>query len=233
MRKALNDNTLVQVAVLGVLALVVGFLLITRVAHKSSTSTSTTSTTTASAVPGAVTTPTDSSATATAPTATDSSATATTPESTVTTPSSSTAPASVATAPAAAAAAAPGKFVIGPGLPAPVVKAYAQGKVVVLLVVRRGGIDDDAVKASVEHMRHAPDVALFVTNAGHVSRYSRIASGVDLDRVPALIVLRPRKLSRGSPQATVSYGFRGPDSIAQAVHNALYKGPSNLPYYPK
>lgn len=126
-----------------------------------------------------------------------------------------------------------GKFVAGPGLPSPVVKAYDADKVVVLLVVRRGGIDDDAVKASVERMGGLPDIAVFVTNAGHVSRYSRIAAGVNLDRVPALIVLRPQKLSHGTPTATVSYGFRGPDSVAQAVADALYKGPTDVPYYPK
>ena len=49
----------------------------------------------------------------------------------------------------------------------------------------------------------------------------------------ALIVLRPRKLTDGTPVATVSYGFRGPDSIGQAIHDAVYKGPTNLPYYPK
>ena len=102
-----------------------------------------------------------------------------------------------------------------------------------LLVVRRGGIDDDAVKASVERMSGLPDTAVFVTNAGHVSRYSRIASGVDLDRVPALIVLRPQKLTHGTPTATVSYGFRGPESVAQAIADALYKGPTDVPYYPK
>jgi hypothetical protein len=145
------------------------------------------------------------------------------------------APSTTPAAPAgsAAAPAAAGEFVAGPGLPRPVVQAYNADKVVVLLVVRRGGIDDDAVKASVERMSGLPDTAVFMTNAGHVSRYSRIASGVDLDRVPALIVLRQQKLTHGTPTATVSYGFRGPASVAQAIADALYKGPTNVPYYPK
>jgi len=212
-RKAINDNPVVQVGVLAVLALVVGFMVITRMSGKNSETSTDTSTTAASVVPGAATTPT-TPATPTAPTAT--------------TPST-TAPATDAVAEAAAA----GKFVAGPGLPAPVVQAYADNKVVVLLVVRRKGIDDEAVKAGVEQQGNAPDVALFVTNAGHISRYSRIATGVNVDRVPALIVLRPRKLTDGTPVATVSYGFRGPDSIGQAIHDAVYKGPTNLPYYPK
>ena len=210
MRKAINDNPIVQVGVLAVLALVVGFILITRMSNKSSEPSTDTSTTEASVAPGTATTP-----------ATPTDPTATTP--------STTAPSTGAVAEAAAA----GKFVAGPGLPAPVVQAYAANKVVVLLVVRRNGIDDEAVKASVEHEGSAADVALFMTNAGHISRYSRIVTGVNVDRVPALIVLRPRKLTKGTPVASVSYGFRGPDSVAQAINDALYKGPTNQPYYPK
>ena len=218
MRKAINDNPMVQIGVIGLLVVVVGFFLLTQMGKGSSTSS--TSSTEASVAPDASATPSDSSATATTP-----------PASTVTTPSvsaPSTTPAGSAAAPAAT-----GEFVAGPGLPRPVVQAYNADKVVVLLVVRRGGIDDDAVKASVERMSGLPDTAVFMTNAGHVSRYSRIASGVDLDRVPALIVLRPQKLTHGTPTATVSYGFRGPASVAQAIADALYKGPTNVPYYPK
>jgi hypothetical protein len=221
MRKAINDNPMVQIGVIGLLVVVVGFFLLTQMGKGSSTSS--TSSTAASVAPDASATPSDSSATATTP-----------PASTATTPSVS-APSTTPAAPAgsAAAPAATGEFVAGPGLPRPVVQAYNADKVVVLLVVRRGGIDDDAVKASVERMSGLPDTAVFMTNAGHVSRYSRIASGVDLDRVPALIVLRPQKLTHGTPTATVSYGFRGPASVAQAIADALYNGPTNVPYYPK
>ena len=221
MRKAINDNPMVQIGVIGLLVVVVGFFLLTQMGKGSSTSS--TSSTAASVAPDASATPSDSSATATTP-----------PASTATTPSVS-APSTTPATPAgsAAAPAATGEFVAGPGLPRPVVQAYNADKVVVLLVVRRGGIDDDAVKASVERMSGLPDTAVFMTNAGHVSRYSRIASGVDLDRVPALIVLRPQKLTHGTPTATVSYGFRGPASVAQAIADALYNGPTNVPYYPK
>jgi len=221
MRKAINDNPMVQIGVIGLLVVVVGFFLLTQMGKGSSTSS--TSSTEASVAPDASATPSDSSATATTP-----------PASTATTPSVSV-PSTTPAAPAgsAAAPAAAGEFVAGPGLPRPVVQAYNADKVVVLLVVRRGGIDDGAVKASVERMSGLPDTAVFMTNAGHVSRYSRIASGVDLDRVPALIVLRPQKLTHGTPTATVSYGFRGPASVAQAIADALYNGPTNVPYYPK
>ena len=227
MRKALNDNPMVQVGILGVLALVVGFVLITQM-HKGSSSSSSSSPTSSSEASAAGTpaAPTDSSAPATTP----SDSTAATPPATTASPTTDSGTA----APAAPTAAAAGGFVAGPGLPEPVVNAYKDNEAVVLLVVRRGGIDDEAVKQSVEGMSGLPDVALFMTNAGHVSRYSRIASGVNLDRVPALIVLRPRKLTHGgTPEALVSYGFRGPDSVAQAIHDALYKGRTDLPYYPQ
>jgi hypothetical protein len=227
MRKALNENPMVQIGILGILALVVGFLLITQMGGGSSTSTSTTTPSSAatSTAPDASAAPTDSSATATTPSTSTAPSTA---AATVTPDVSSS-----ATGSAVAPALAPGKFVAGPGLPSSVVNAYKADKVVVLLVVRHGGIDDDAVKASVERMHGLPDVALFITNAGHVSRYSRIASGVNLDRVPALIVVRPAKLTHGTPTAMVSYGFRGPQSVAQAIADALYKGPTNVPYYPR
>ena len=35
------------------------------------------------------------------------------------------------------------------------------------------------------------------------------------------------------PTAVVSYGFRGARSVEQALDDALYKGPTDLPYYPK
>ncbi len=74
---------------------------------------------------------------------------------------------------------------------------------------------------------------MFVTNAGHIARYSRITQGVDVNRVPALIVLRPRHLTRGVPKASVSYGFRGPESVDQAVRTPSTRARSNLPYYPR
>jgi hypothetical protein len=216
MRKALNENPVVQIGALAALTLLVGFLLITRMSHKSSESSSATTT-------SAIAAPTSSSESSVAPATSGTDATSLAP--------ATTAPPVTAGASAGATA---GQFVAGPGLPAPVVQAYKANRVVVLLVVRRNGIDDDAVKSSVESMAGSANVTLFVSNAGHIARYSRIAAGVNVDRVPALIVLRPRSLTDGPvPEATVSYGFRGPDSVAQSIRDALYKGPTNLPYYPK
>jgi hypothetical protein len=218
MRKALNDNPVAQIAVFGVLAVVVGFLLLTRVATKSSggeeSATPSAPVTSAPADDASSTTPSTSADTAPPATSSDEPSTAPLP-------------------PAPSSAASLGEFVAGPGLPRPLVKAYAHDKTVVLLVLRRRGIDDDRLRRNVERLRRKNDLALFVTNAGHIASYARITQGVNVDRVPALIVLRPKHLTHGTPRASLSYGFRGPESVDQAIRDALYKGPSNLPYYPK
>jgi hypothetical protein len=216
LRKALNDNPVAQIGVLGALAVIVAFLLLTHVAGKSGGSGSAASAGTTS---GAPTTPTIADGDSTAATA---------PSPAVGTAAPTTDPSS-----APPAGATTGEFVAGPGLPATVVKAYADDKTVVLLVFRHRAVDDAAVRASVERLRGRSDLAVFVTHAAHIARYARITEGVDVNRVPALIVLRPRHLTDGTPTASVSYGFRGPDSVEQAIRDALYKGPSDLPYYPR
>jgi hypothetical protein len=210
-RKAINDNPMVQIALIGGLAVIVAFFVMTRVmGHKSASSTTPTTPTTTAPVAGTVTTPST-----TAPSGTP--------------PSTGT-----ATSPVAPTTAMPsGKLVAGPGLPKTVASAYGQDKAVVLLITRRRGIDDNAVKTSVERLRANRNLAVFVANAGKISRFSRITQGVDVNRVPALVVVRPKHLTNGPPTATVSYGFRDADSVQQAVRDTLYKGPTNLPYYPK
>jgi hypothetical protein len=205
-RKAINENPMVQIGLIGGLAVIVAFFFMTRVmGHKSASSTAPTTPTTAAPVGGVATTP------------------STTAPSTGTT-----------TTPAGSTTAMPsGKLVAGPGLPKLVASAYAHDKAVVLLITRRRGIDDAAVKASVERLRASGNLAVFVANAGKISRFSRITQGVNVNRVPALVVVRPKHLTNGPPTATISYGFRDADSVQQAVRNTLYKGPTNLPYYPK
>jgi len=218
-RRSLNENPVVQVALVGLLAVAVAFLLMTRVLNRDE---------------GGSLEPEPSSATTTAP-ATD--AASSTDASASTAPATPTAPASgvpPATGAAAAPAAATGAFVAGPGLPAEVVKAYASGKPVVILITRRAGIEDKRLRAMVSQARGVGDSVVFTSYAHDIARYSRITRGVDVSRVPALVVLRPRKLSEGAvPEATVSYGFRGPESVEQAVRDALYKGRDDIPYYPE
>jgi len=112
-----------------------------------------------------------------------------------------------------------------PPLPKPVARAYDAGKTVVLLVVRDGGIDDGLVAASTKQVADESDVALFVAPVKQIAHYGAITLGVDVTQVPALIVMRPKRLSDGTPQASVDYGFQSAQSIDQAIRDASYKGP--------
>lgn len=235
MREKLNDNPLVQVAILGVLALIVGFVLITRMGGGPATEpvanpVPTDPTTGAPlSTPGTAGTPATSGGAATSTVPATPSADGSSPSGSAPTPSDGSGGAGTATAPAD-----PLGFAAGPGLPKPVADAYDADKVVVLLIVGKDGIDDEKVQPIVEELHKRSDTELFVVEAKDVSKYSRIARGVDVQQTPALVVLRPKKLTdRGTlPTATIEYGFRGPDSVSQAVDDALYKGPSDLPYYP-
>ncbi len=75
------------------------------------------------------------------------------------------------------------------------------------------------------------DVALFVVPAKQISRYAAITLGVEVQQVPALVVMRPRDLSEGVPQASVIYGFQSAQSIEQAIRDASYDGPE-ASYHP-
>lgn len=120
----------------------------------------------------------------------------------------------------------------GPGLPAPVVRAWEGGDAVVLLVAKDAAVDDRLVHDSVAALSGRAGVTVFVTPASEVARYSRIAQGVGVDRAPALVVIRPKRLSGSVPQATVEYGFRSAQGVEQAVDDALYSGRDNVPYHP-
>jgi hypothetical protein len=104
---------------------------------------------------------------------------------------------------------------------------------VVLLVVRQGGIDDRLVRNSVRSLSSDGGVSVFVTRANHVARYSRITQGVGVSQAPALVVVRPKRVSGSVPEAQVDYGFRDAQGVVQAVHDAVYSGKDNLPYSPR
>jgi hypothetical protein len=76
-----------------------------------------------------------------------------------------------------------------------------------------------------------PSVSAFVVPADRIARYASIAQGAAVDRVPALVVLRPKRLDKGIATASVHYGFQSPESVVQAVVDAGYKG-RTLDYHP-
>jgi hypothetical protein len=219
MRKALNDNPMIQIAVIGVLILVVALFFMMNVKKKDGSE--------------------SSSASPATPAASGASAGGTTTPVTVSpdgAPAASSSPASggaAAALPAPTGVVTPDALIPGPGLPKEVVTAWKGGDAIALLIVRGGGIDDRLVRSSVESLSEDAGVAVFVTRAKHVARYSRITQGVGVDQVPALVVVRPRRETGSVPQAQVSYGFRDSRSVTQAVHDALYTGPDNLPYSPR
>jgi hypothetical protein len=123
----------------------------------------------------------------------------------------------------------------GPGAPpAPpraVVAAFDAGNTVALLFIRDGGIDDRLVARAVGRLQSVDGVTTFVIPTSQLARYVSIAQGVDLNRVPALVVIRPKALSKGYDAASVHYGFQSSESIVQAVVDARYRG-GTLAYHP-
>jgi hypothetical protein len=130
-----------------------------------------------------------------------------------------------------ASAASAAASIPAPPMPAPVAAAYKADKTVVLLVVHGGPTDAGLVAGSLASLATVPNVAPFVVPAQRIARYAAITLGADVQQVPALVVMRLRRLSGGIPQASVNYGFQTPQSIVQAVRDASYKGPEAT-YYP-
>jgi hypothetical protein len=217
MRQAINENPKVQIAVIGVLLLIVGFVLVTRVmggSEEAPPPPATSAATGSEVISGAPTSDPAAAAGTAAPTATAAPVAA-----------ASSAPAEPA------GTVSPEALIPGPGLPADVKRAYVRGDAIVLLVVKNSATDDRLVRDSVEALSE-PGTAVFVVAASKIARYSRITQGVGVNRVPALVVVRPKGLSGPAPEAHVSYGFRNSQSVVQAVKDALYSGPDDLPYSP-
>jgi len=207
-RRALNENPIVQIALIGVLGIAAALLVLMGMGGSDSEEAAPVPAGDAAAVPAG-----DPAAVGGVP---------------------APAPAVAAEAPPATGVEASEGFVAGPGLPRSVVDAYERNETVVLLVTRRGGVDDRQVKLAVAlaALRSSPDIAVFTAAVKHTARYSRITEGVSLDRVPALIVLSPKEVGGPMPKATVSYGYRKLESVEQAIRNAGYEGPK-LPYHPE
>ena len=221
MRKALNENPMVQLAVLGVCAIVFAVILFTSVLKKdeqpATTTTSPAATTTSD--PAASSDPSASASTS-SPSAGSSASSGTAPA----TPETDT------VTPPAGGATADG-LLPSKGLPEDVLVAFARNKAIALLVVDPKGLSDKQLEQFTDTLRSRDDVEVFVVNVKDIAKYARITAGVSVSRTPALVVVRPRKLTDSTPTAAVSYGFRGPRSVNQAVDDALYDG-KQVPSYP-
>ncbi len=216
MRDAINNNPKVQLGVLAALVLVAAVVLLpSMMGGKSSSS-------------GGATTNTVS-------------ARATTPQGSVDVTVETTQPPAGETAATAGAAGVasppttvdPQALIPGPGLPRPLIDAWKDGKAVVLLIVRNHGIDDQLVSHSVRGLSGDSNLSIFVAHANRIARYSRITQGVGVSQVPALVIVRPKRISGSVPEAQVAYGFRDSQTVVQYVHDALYSGKDDLPYSPR
>jgi hypothetical protein len=218
MRKALNENPMVQIAVLGVAAIAFAVILFTSVLKKD-----------------------DTASTATDPAAATSSATGSDPAQTTSDPAatadSSAAPTDSSAAPAPTQAAPPAGGSISDGLlpskglPRDVLVAFAKNETIALLVIDPKGMSDEKVEEYTRALRNRDDVRVFIVDVKNIADYSRVTIGATVNRVPALVVIRPRKLTGSVPTASVSYGFRDAASVNQAIDDAVYKG-KQIPSYP-
>lgn len=118
-------------------------------------------------------------------------------------------------------------------LPQAVNAAYHDGETIVLLAYRKGGIDDKLTREAAAVAEEIPGVAFFETEIDHIARYSEITGPIGVQQVPALIVVRPKKLNNGGPaEALLNYGFQTGEDVRQAIVDSRYKGPE-LTYAPK
>ncbi len=208
MRQALNENPMVQLAVLGIGGIVIAFLLFTTVLKKdepapeppAAAAAADPAAPAATADPAATTPPADAGATV--PPAGDGTAV----------PSSNT------------------ELKASKGLPKEVLAAYSADKAVVLLVIDPKAEGNARLIAATKRQADT-DTEVFVVDVNDIADYSRITEGVSVSRTPALVVVRPKQLSDGVPTASVSYGFVDPQSLKQAIDGAFYDG-GNVPAYP-
>ncbi len=208
MREQLNNNPVVQVALIGVLAALALFVFVLKPGGGEEEESS-------SAGP-TVATVNGVTATGSSPGEAVENAVAGIEEGSVTAVGSGATPISVPVPPP----------------PADYRRAYEANKTVVLLVVHDGGIDDRRVASASRVLPYLPNVALIEVPVRELPRYAAITVGLELNRVPALVVVRPRNLSGGVPQASIDYGFQTVESVVQAVRDASYKGPEKT-YHPE
>jgi hypothetical protein len=208
MREKLNENPVAQIALLGVLAVVVGYLLLSKMGGGGEGGSPESPTAGVESVA-----PSESTAPSTQGSVSTGEAAGTAPQ------------IAAATSSVAAPASRP--------LPAKVDVAYRRNKIVVVLLVRDGGFDDHIVRRATKMLEGNSHIAFFSAKAMHVARFAALTGPLGVNRVPALIVIRPKRLNKGSPApASVTYGLNTRTGIRQTIREAVYRGP-HLTYAPQ
>ena len=206
MREKLNENPVAQIALIGVLAIVVGYFLLNNMGGGEEGGSS----------EGAAASAESAPAEGAAPVAKSGESTE--------------------VAGAAPVIAAATSAVVAPAshpLPHKVDVAYKKNQVVVVLLVRDGGVDDHIVRRATRMLEGNSHVALFSAKAKHVARFAALTGPLGVNRVPALIVVRPKHLNGGGPApASVTYGLNSQAGIRETIREAVYKGP-HLTYAPQ
>lgn len=113
-------------------------------------------------------------------------------------PPTTPAPSSPATSGATAKAPAPARPVPVAGVPAPVLAALGERKLVVLLFSQAIGADDAATRAAVRALERSPDpgVAVFGADVGELPRYRPLLRDVGITQVPAVVLVDSRRRAR-------------------------------------
>jgi nitrogen regulatory protein PII len=117
-------------------------------------------------------------------------------------------------------------------LPQRVVSAFDANRTVVLMIVKKGAVDDAAATASaLAGTAGVGGVSLFVVPVDQIAHYTAITQEAEVSQVPALVVVRPKNLDEGAAPASVSYGYQSAESVRQAIMDARYEG-RTLSYHP-
>lgn len=175
MRQALNDNPVAQLAIVGLLAVAVAFLLVTRVlAGGGSEEPASTE-----SAPGVGVATGESVAEFETQLSPEEGAEA------IAAASEAVEAGDAAGAmDAIAGAVASGDFTAGPGLPKKLVEVYNDGKAAAVLITRKAGIEDKRLRALIARIESVGDVMVFHAYARDIARYSRITGGVDVSASP-------------------------------------------------
>ena len=198
MRKTINENPLVQIGLLGVLALVVAVVFLMQMGGGDDE---------VAPAPSAAQPATSVDPTAAKPAEKPAGAAATAE------------PTGPAEPPAVAGGIKPSE-----GLPGRFAEAYEKGDPVAIFVVRDEPVSDKVVARYADRLQSEGGTSVIVIEPEDLSDWVRVIGPVGIDRTPALVMVSPKD-GNAQPLASVSYGFRNYESVSQAVADARYDGP--------
>ena len=105
----------------------------------------------------------------------------------------------------------------GDGVPAPVSRALADGRVIALLFTLEGAADDSATRSALRSLEAGPGkggVAVFTDSIANVGRYSRLVGGLGISQVPSVVIVDTKR------QAQLLEGFVDSGTLRQYVADA-------------